>query len=237
MNNSHDEPLLKPKRIRFFKRKRAIYIPCDSSRGVIYNHLKKINKREIDLGFGRLFFLKDKIVAFQSVGAPAAVLLLEPLIVSGATKIIILGFCGSLNPSYKALEAVTITKSFSEEGTSSHYFNRRRLFHSSSLLRKEIEQNLTKKKLPFKTGTIVSTDAPYRETKSWLTKKQKNKIDLVDMETSAVFALAEFYRVQAAALMIISDELFSIKWRHKFTSFRLDKKVKEYFIPFIQAED
>jgi len=110
--------------------------------------------------------------------------------------------------------------------------------------RRSLLPNLSRRKEPLLIiltaavlGTIVSTDAPYRETKSWLTKKQKNKIDLVDMETSAVFALAEFYRVQAAALMIISDELFSIKWRHKFTSFRLDKKVKEYFIPFIQAED
>ncbi len=237
MKRADDDLLLKPKRLRYFKRKKAIFIPCDSRRKTIFNYLKKINKKEINLGFGRLFFLKDKIVAFQAVGASAAILLLEPLLASGTTKIIVLGFCGSLNPAYKSLGAVIINKALSEEGTSSHYFPSRRFFHSSPFLIREIEQNLIKKNLPFKLGTIVSTDAPYRETKSWLAAKQKNKIDLVDMETSAVLALSEFYGVQAAALMIISDELFSKKWKHKFTSLRLDKKIKEYFIPFIQSEN
>ena len=237
MKRDDDDLLLKPKCLRYFKRKKAIYIPCDSRRSTIFNYLKKINKKEIDLGFGRLFFLKDKIVAFQAVGASAAILLLEPLLASGATKLIILGFCGSLNSSYKALEAVIINKALSEEGTSSHYFPGRRFFHPSPSLIREIEQKLIKNKSPFKLGSIVSTDAPYRETKSWLAAKQKNKIDLVDMETSAVLALAEFYGVQAAALMIISDELFSNKWKRKFMSLRLDKKIKEYFIPFIQSEN
>jgi purine-nucleoside phosphorylase len=82
-------------------------------------------------------------------------------------------------------------------------------------------------------GSIVSTDAPYRETKTWMENKQKKGIDIVDMETSALFCLADFHNIKAAALMIISDELFSGKWRPAFNLIKLAKKTKEYFFPFL----
>jgi purine-nucleoside phosphorylase len=53
------------------------------------------------------------------------------------------------------------------------------------------------------------------------------------METSAVFALAEFYGIERAALMIISDELFSGKWKKGFFRPELEKRIKDYFLPFL----
>jgi purine-nucleoside phosphorylase len=35
----------------------------------------------------------------------------------------------------------------------------------------------------------------------------------IDLELAALLAVARFRRVAAAALLIVSDELFSLKWR------------------------
>lgn len=228
-----DKVIVVPKPFRRFRRKKVIYIPCDFPDGLIRKSLQKVILREKNLGFGYLFLLKDKIVLCQSIGAPAAILCLEPLLVSGTKEIILLGFCGSLNQNYKMTEGAIVQKALSEEGTSRHYFPRRHVFYASSLLKSKIERKLQERNLPVNKGSIVSTDAPYRETKTWLSDKQKKGIDFVDMETSAVFALAEFYGVQAASLMIISDELFTKRWKKAFHLPRLKQKIKEYFYPFL----
>lgn len=228
-----DEVIVKPKPPKTFKRKRVLYIPCDTPGGIIRSLIKKDILKDRNLGFGHLLLLKDKIILYQSVGAPAAILALEPLVIAGAREVIILGFCGSLNSRYKYLNAAVITKALSEEGTSRHYFPSRKVFYPSPNLKKTIERKLTEKRLSFYRGSLVSTDAPYRETTSWLMKKQSRGIDFVDMEASAVMALAEFYGMEAAAVMIITDELSPRKWKTGFKHPRLERRVMEYFSPFI----
>ena len=236
MSKLDEEVILKPKPWRDFSRENVLYIPFDSPSRLLQRTIKKLAFKEINVGFGYLYLLKNKIVLYLILGAPAVVLFLESLIVSGAKEIILLGFCGSLNPKYKTANVVSISKALSEEGTSKHYFSRKRVFYPSPNLKKRIEATLHKSNLPCLTGSLVSTDAPYRETKSWLERKQKKGIDLVDMEGSAVFALANFYGIQAAALMIVSDEIWSGVWkevRHP----EPDEKIKKYFIPFIKELD
>ena len=65
-------------------------------------------------------------------------------------------------------------------------------------------------------------------------EKQGKGIDLVDMECSAVFALAEFYGIQAYALMMISDELFSGEWNRVAYDSEWTRQVKDYFLPFLR---
>ena len=100
-------------------------------------------------------------------------------------------------------------------------------------MRAAVENRLRSLDLSFHSGAIVSTDAPYRETSSWLDRNQKKGIDFVDMETSAVFALAEFYGIQAAALMIVSDELTGIQWKTSFRQPQIDAHIEKFFWPFI----
>jgi len=228
-----EDSIVKAKPFWDFKRKKVVYFPVDSSYHLIRKTLKRKAIKEKNLGFGYLYLLKDKVVLYQSVGAAAAVLSLEGLIASGAKEIILLGFCGSLNPEYKINDVVCISKAFSEEGTSKHYFPKKKYFRPSTGLKNKIEKNLLSLHLPFSSGSLVSTDAPFRETKTWLEQKQKKRIDLVDMETSAVFSLAEFRRIESAALMIVSDELWSGQWKKGFFDPQLDEKIEEYFLKFI----
>ena len=237
MSKYHEESIVKPESLGDFIAEDVICIPFDPPSRPFQRAIKKLALKEKNIGFGYLYLLKNKIVLYQSLAAPSVVLSLERLIVSGAKKITLLGFCGSLNPMFKIMNVISISKAFSEEGTSKHYFSRKRTFYPSPALKNRIETVLSDSKLPFLTGSLISTDAPYRETKSWLEQKKKRGIDLVDMEGSAVFAIAKFYGIQAAALTIISDELWSGAWKKEFRHSELEEKIKKYFLPFIKKLD
>lgn len=232
--NIDDELIVKPKPLRDFVRERTVYIPVDSPSRFIQKAIRKSLTKEKVTAFGNLYLLKNKTILYQCVGAPLAVLTLERLIASRAKEIIILGFCGSLNPKAKIKTAVSITKALSEEGTSKHYFPRKRIFYPSASLKKKVENKLRDLGHPFLHGAIVSTDAPYRETQSWLTLKQEKGIDFVDMETSAVFALAEYHNIHAAALMLVSDELTLSKWKTGFHNDKFAQIIENYFFSFIE---
>ncbi len=69
-----------------------LFIPVDSLSGTIKNALSKAAvKKKAWLG-ADLFLLEDKVIVFGGIGAPAAVISLESLIVSGAEELIVLGF-------------------------------------------------------------------------------------------------------------------------------------------------
>lgn len=228
-----DEVLFKPRAIKGFSRRTVLYIPVDSLSGTIKKALSKTAlKKKAWLG-ADLFLLEDKVIVFGGIGAPAAVISLESLIVSGAEDIIILGFCGAINSKFKLLDAVSIKKAFSEEGTSRHYFSGRTEFSASRVLTDKIEGVLQSKGLSSQSGSIVSTDAPFRETRAWLESNRDRGVDCVDMETSAVFALAEFYGIQAAALLIVSDKLYKSKHITGFLHPGMSSKIKKYILPFI----
>jgi len=227
------EGIFKPELFKEFRHKKVIYIPVDSPSLTIRKAIIKSTLKEKKTPAAHLFLLENKVVLYQCIGAPAAVFSLERLIASGAKEIIILALCGSLTTGAKIADAVSITKAFSDEGTSKHYFSRRRIFYPSSVLRASLENTLYALNLPFIKGTIVSTDAPYRETQSWLDQKQKHGIGFVDMEASAVFALAEYYGIHAAALMLVSDKLTKSQHINGFNNPGLKENMGKYFLPFI----
>jgi len=228
-----DEVLFKPRAIKGFSRKTVLYIPVDSLSGTIKKALSETAiKKKAWIG-ADLFLMEDKVIVLGGIGAPAAVISLESLIVSGAEDVIILGFCGALNTKFKLLDAVSIKKAFSEEGTSRHYLSGRTEFFPSRILSDKIEGVLQSKGLSFQSGNIVSTDAPFRETRAWLESNKGRGVDCIDMESSAVFALAEFYGIQAAALLIVSDKFYKSKHITGFLHPGMSRKIKKYVLPFI----
>ncbi len=70
--------------------------------------------------------------------------------------------------------------------------------------------------LSFKQGPVWTTDAPYRETVDKVKAFQSQGVLGVDMETSAFFTVSAFRGIEAAALLIVSDDLSEMTWRHGF---------------------
>ncbi len=232
--NDKSRPIVRPKPFQGLHVDRAIYVPVDVPSGIIKKHLRATAVKEKQTAWGTLFGLDRTAVLFQAVGAPLAIILLERLVASGAREILVLGFCGSLNPEYKLASPLIITKAYADEGTSCHYCPGKKVFRASPILQKAVEQRLADRGLPFFRGAAVSTDAPFRETPAWIRHMRRKRMDVVDMEASAVFGLARFHQLPAAALLIVSDELFSGRWKNGFADPRLAKIVRDYFFPFLE---
>jgi uridine phosphorylase len=236
MNDTRDPSIVKARPIKNISLRKIVFMPMDL-------HFPKFTRLFSEHGFnshktpqGRLLLKGRMGIHLGCIGAPAAVLALEPLILSGAGSIMILGFCGALSDRCKIGDAVLITQAISDEGTSRHYISKKKWFSSSRVLVQESEILLNTQNLPYAKGSLVSTDAPYRETPDWLEKFQKLGAECVDMEASAVFALASFYGIEAAALMIVSDELWAGCWKSGFRTPELEKSAEKYFLPFLERE-
>jgi uridine phosphorylase len=212
---------------------KVIYLPWDLPSGVLFAELKKLSPPRRYEMFGRVFKIGSKMVLYGATSAPLACLALEPFLLSGTKDIVLLGFCGSLHPGFRVGDAVSISRAIPDEGSSSRYLPGRRRFLPSDSLRASLEADLQSAGLEFKTGTIISTDTPYRETRPWLRRALERGARTVDMETSAVLALAEFHGSRAASLQLVSDELFTGSWRPGFSNPLLVRRARDYFSPFL----
>ena len=228
-----EDSIVKPSPLKGFMRKRCFIIPFDLASFIIKNRLEKACARRKSSQSGYVYLLEDSVVLFGSIGASGTILSMEQLIKTGVEEFVILGFCGSLDASFSIAEAVFINRACSDEGVSHHYIPSSTEFYSSETLTRDIKKHLSMMDMEYRSAAIVSTDAPYRETRSWVQDKQNNGISLVDMETSAVFAVAEYYGLKATSLQIISDDLSSGTWKKGFHLLRLKTAVEKYFLPFI----
>ena len=173
-------------------------------------------------------------VAGPAVGAPQAVMILEKMIALGARRVVFLGWTGGLNPALSPGDLILPDKAISEEGTSRHYSNEISSKPSNSLLR-DIKSALKEKDLSFKQGPVWTTDAPYRETIDKVKAFQSQGVLGVDMETSAIFTVSTFRGIEAAALLIVSDDLSKMNWRHGFREPRFleaRKQVSRFLLEF-----
>ncbi|MDI6699078.1 MAG: hypothetical protein QME85_09105 [Candidatus Saccharicenans sp.] len=188
----------------------------------------------LTVGPGRLFYLKQAAVLRCGPGAPAGLMGLEKIRSLGLKEILLLSYCGSLSPELRIGQAFLPDKALSQEGTARHYARSWQGFYFSSLTTlNNLRRFLKRKNLNWTEGAIVSTDAPYRETTTWMKKLQRKKIMAVDMEMSAVMSFAAFYRLRAAALFIVSDELFSGRWTDGSQSPQVQAATAGYFYPLI----
>lgn len=175
--------------------------------------------------FNSTLYRSDALfLAGPAVGAPMAVLCLEKLIALGAEKIILYGWCGSLQERLHGMDILVPTSGLSEEGTSRHYQSGRSCeIIPSTPLRNKLCRVLTDKSFEFQQGPLWTTDAPYRETREKVTDYAAQGIYGVDMEYSALCTVAAFRKAQLAAVMLVSDELRKSPWKPHY-SFKAFKK-------------
>jgi len=160
---------------------------------------------------------QDVAVVGPMCGAPYAAMVLEKLIVLGARKILFFGWCGSIQKGLRLGDLLVPDSAISEEGTSAHYPVSTPP-SPSGLVFKAIEESLVASALPFRRGAVWSTDAPYRETREKVISYQKQGVLGVEMELSALFTVASFREIDMGALLVVSDELSSLRWKPGFSN-------------------
>nr|MDU9043446.1 nucleoside phosphorylase [Candidatus Electrothrix aestuarii] len=180
-----------------------------------------------------LYYSERLFLSGPAVGAPMAVMCLEKLIALGAKKIILYGWCGSLQEDLRALDVFLPIEALSEEGTSPHYGKESDLgegekkISASPELHRHLRDTLSATNIPYQTGKIWTTDAPYRETRTKIADYAGQGVYGVDMEFSALCSVAAFRDVELAAAMLVSDEVWRQPWQPQFARKDFKRKSRQ----------
>lgn len=152
-------------------------------------------------------------VVAPALGAPFAAMVLEKLIALGARRVLALGWCGSVAPEVRIGELVLPTRAIPGDGTSPHYGRENGEIIPHRGLYELLAAGLESVGAPWHAGSIWSTDAFYRETRGLIQSCQAQGVLGIDLELAALFAVGRFRGVAAAALLVVSDELFTYIWQ------------------------
>ncbi|HZY46982.1 MAG TPA: nucleoside phosphorylase [Candidatus Bathyarchaeia archaeon] len=158
---------------------------------------------------------KEISVVHLPLGAPATVLVMEELIACGGRVFIGLGLAGSIQPEAPIGTCFIPTSCIREEGTSPHYLSGEEGLRPAQRLVRALEKARLRKGVVAYTGSIWTTDAPYREMVTTIEKYRLRNVLGVDMETSAMYALGVYRNVEVCNFLVVSDELWK-DWKPAF---------------------
>ena len=175
---------------------------------------------------------RDIAIFMSRVGAPACTVSYEEALAMGLEKLIMFGTCGVLNRSIEDLAIIIPTSAIRDEGTSYHYMKSTTEIKVNEKYRKEFKEILNKNNISSIEGKVWTTDAPYRETRKKVLKRKEQGCICVDMECSAMNAVAKFRKKELFQFFYAADNLDSAKWdkRSLGNNDRLSEKEKIIYL-------
>ena len=188
---------------------------------------RKINGFFGDLRVFKEFNYNIGILGKFGIGGPVTAVLTEDLKHWGVNMIFSLGFGSSLQPNVQIGDFILVEKALRDEGTSYHYSPPTEYAFATENLISKIKANINFKSYKVHTGTVWTTDAIYRETKTEIQKYQSKNILAVEMETSTLYTVCNYCKIQCFAIICISDSISSLKWEFKNN---LDKLNQNFLI-------
>ena len=144
-----------------------------------------------------------RIAVYRStIGAPAAAAYAEEMFASGINHLIAFGICGALvdTPPHAF---IVPDKAFRDEGTSYHYLPKAEYIDIKNAA--TVQSSLEKSGVSTMTGGTWTTDGFYRETRARADMMKDNGCIAVDMECSALQAVADFRGKQFYTFFITAD--------------------------------
>ena len=155
---------------------------------------------------------KKVALLHPGVGAPLAAAFLEEIISLGGRKFIACGSAGVLDRKISVGHLLIPTSAVRDEGTSYHYLPPGREIGATPSALRALTETLTLHNIKYLLTKTWTTDAFYRETREKIKLRQSEGCLTVEMEASALFAVAEFRKVPLAALLYASDDVSGDIW-------------------------
>lgn len=180
-----------------------------------------VNENRGLLGYTGTYKGKKISVQTTAMGCPSAAIVTEELIQLDVKRFIRIGTCGGIGADIKPLELVAAISAAPFDGTTKTYLGGapHAPYATFAILRtaydvaKEMDV-----KLRF-TG-IASVDVFYNPFPDYVQKLQEKGLDVVEMETSLIYYLANRSRKEAASFLLVSD---IVGGGEGFTEFVSDK--------------
>jgi uridine phosphorylase len=160
--------------------------------------------------------LGKRIAVFNpGVGAPAAATSLEDIIGLGARKIIGCGGAGIVKQGFDVGHIIVPTGAVRDEGTSHHYQPVDVAVVPHPLAVEAIDAELLEAGVPHDKGLTWTTDAIFRETPEKVARRREQGCISVEMEASAMFAVAMFRGAVYGQLLYAGDDVSAHTWDHR----------------------
>lgn len=175
--------------------------------------IAKINMANMEIPIYKVMYKGVEIALFMSyVGAAGCVAVIEETFALGAEKLILFGTCGVLDASIEDCSIIIPNKAVRDEGTSFHYakpsdeieVNKKYIDDFVAIL-KEFDCSYT-------IGKVWTTDGFYRETREKVNSRKQAGCICVDMECSAVAAVADFREKDIFQFFYAADNLDNETW-------------------------
>ncbi len=124
---------------------------------------------------------------------------------TGIKKLIVFGSAGALDNESTKGRYVIPTQAYRDEGMSYHYCEPSDYIdiENGSALAGIFE----KLELPYVCGKVWTTDAPYRETRTAVSKRQQEGCIAVEMELAGIQAVCSFYGIELYDFLVTGDIL------------------------------
>lgn len=181
----------------------------ESNAGVVHNLKSNMGKHpiyQVDANG------KSVAVFMPGLGAPFATAFLEEVIALGCRKLVVIGSCGVLDGNLPKGTLIVPTSAVRDEGTSYHYIPAGREVAPSSRVVASIENVLKARGCRYVLGKTWTTDAIYRETAARVSRRRDEGCLTVEMEASALFAMASFRGAEIGLILSSGDDLSGEVW-------------------------
>ena len=162
----------------------------------------------------------------MAIGAPAAVADIEDVHQMGANKFIVFGNCGVLDQNIDDCAIIIPNRALRDEGTSFHYMEPTNDITLNKKYVSEFKEILNDFGYSYVEGTTWTTDAFYRETREKVAKRRNEGAITVEMEASAMQAVADFRGIDLFTFFYAGDNLAGNEWDKRSLSgeVKLDEK-------------
>lgn len=146
------------------------------------------------------------------VGAPACVCTAEEIFAMGAETIILFGTCGVLDKTIEDCSIILPDRAVRDEGTSFHYVPASDEIEVNPLYKELLIEILEELHCHYTVGKTWTNDAIYRETRDKAAQRKRSGCICVDMECSAMAALAKFREKEVFQFFYAADNLDGEAW-------------------------
>jgi len=166
----------------------------------------QVNEERGLLGFTGTYDGNRVSVQATGMGCPTAAIVMEELVTLGVKRFLRVGTCGGLQLDLHAGDLVVALSAVPADGTARHYVDGEPhaptaswdLVHAAVHAAKELG-------LPVRVGPIVSSDTFYDPDTDRHTRWSDRGVLAVEMEAAVIFTIAALRKVQAGALLTVTD--------------------------------
>lgn len=126
-----------------------------------------------------------------------------------AQNVIRLGSCGALREDIKVGDLILVTDCIRGDGVTPYYVDKDFKTSADESINEALEKAAKKLGIAIHKGPAWTTDALLRETKEIVNAKAEEGAIAVDMVSSAFLTIAQTYKVKAASILAVSDNLMT----------------------------